>query len=177
MGLSICHVKRFSHGRDANGLPIILFSATPKTSPNQSRSFSSHLQIIHLDWTQTYSSVLAETFLYPPHVHGKVDQASGGVGGCDGGCGGGSMSGASISHTFGTSDGVGAAADEPPPPPPAPAVGGVFTSEVRGGAHAMPCSAIDLDTPALTTVSHRTSGAGDELSRDADVMLSSCRFS
>ena len=45
------------------------------------------------------------------------------------------MAGANTYHTFGSPDGVGAAADEVPPPY---AVGGGVTSEVRGGAHVMP---------------------------------------
>lgn len=82
-------------------------------------------------------------------------------GGCGGGGGyGGGRADAGVYHTSGSTDNVGAAADEVPLPR---AVGGGTTSEVRGDAQVMPCENLDLDTstptsfaighPALGTIS------------------------
>ena len=70
-------------------------------------------------------------------------------GGCGGGGGyGGGRADAGAYHTSGSTDNVGAAADEVPLPR---AVGGGTTSEVRGDADAMLCKDNALDTSALTS--------------------------
>lgn len=163
-GIYTCHVTYSSLGGDY----VCLFQLNDPPIKTIIR-FNSPV-FIPFDSTQTYSSI-PKQHKYPPQAPKKVTSAGGRGYGSDSGCRAG-KAGAGIYHTSGTSCGVDAAAGEVAPIPLCQ-----WRRHQRGSRgrqrHALGGRRPQHSRSGL--VHHRTSSAGNELSRHSADTILCCR--
>ena len=71
-GVSICHVKIFSLGRDTIRLLHLACSLLPYSIPQSNNDPFHFICIIHFESTQTHSSILAKTTSKSPDTHDEA---------------------------------------------------------------------------------------------------------